>query len=392
MKILVTDGNNRVALAIIRALGIAGADITCVEQAPFARLRPVSFASKYVRKSLITPAITDSGFINALLDAAKGHDILLPVSTNLVLTVVKHKELFEKHGIKIPFADIGKILSVNDKFRLIPKARAAGIPVPQTFAPDGLDDALKIAKKLDYPVVLKLCTDETLYLEPSQRYAIINSENELPAEYRRLSSLNKQLLLQEYIRGKGYGFFCLMDNESNPIATFCHERLREYPVSGGPSTLCRSIHDKKLTDYGLRLLKAINWTGIAMVEFKKSRHDGEYYLMEINPRYWGSLPLATFAGVNFPLLHCKSAMGEKMPSDTHYKADMKLRFIATDILSLYSSFKAGGRGIEWADDMLDYIFGRSIPDGIFDCTDPRPGLLYIKNRFSNLIFTIFNLQ
>lgn len=86
-----------------------------------------------------------------------------------------------------------------------------------------------------------------------------------------------------------------------------HKRIRELYTMGGPSTCAISVYDPKLLDYGLKILGALNWHGIAMVEFKKDSKDGTFKLMEINPKFWGSLDLAIASGIDFPYLLYKMA-------------------------------------------------------------------------------------
>jgi hypothetical protein len=80
-----------------------------------------------------------------------------------------------------------------------------------------------------------------------------------------------------------------------------HQRIRENPITGGPSTCARTIHQADLVYAGKRLLDGLNWNGVAMVEFKRNQ-EGKIFLMEINPKFWGSLDLAISSGVDFPLL------------------------------------------------------------------------------------------
>lgn len=79
----------------------------------------------------------------------------------------------------------------------------------------------------------------------------------------------------------------------------------------GPASLCRSIWDDRLVEYGLRLLTALDWVGVAMVEFKRNSFGG-YRLMEVNPRFWGALPLVIAAGVDYPTLLYRVALGERV--------------------------------------------------------------------------------
>jgi predicted ATP-grasp superfamily ATP-dependent carboligase len=106
------------------------------------------------------------------------------------------------------------------------------------------------------------------------------------------------VLLQEYTEGIGQGVELLM-YQGRPLAVFQHKRLREVPINGGASAFRESVHpDPLLYDYSIRLLKALRWTGLAMVEFKIGQRGAK--LMEINGRVWGSLPLAVISGMDFP--------------------------------------------------------------------------------------------
>ena len=118
-----------------------------------------------------------------------------------------------------------------------------------------------------------------------------------------------------------------MDENSTVKAAFVHKRLREYPVTGGASTLRESVRHDTLRDMGEALLKALNWFGVAMVEFKIDPRDGTPRLMEINPRFWGSLALAIEAGVNFPYLLLKMARGEKFKPVERYETGKKCRWL-----------------------------------------------------------------
>jgi len=71
-----------------------------------------------------------------------------------------------------------------------------------------------------------------------------------------------------------------------------HHRLREDPPTGGQSTAARAYFSEQLKEYGLRLLQALRWHGAAMVEFKLDSRSGQFVLMEINGKFWGSLELA----------------------------------------------------------------------------------------------------
>jgi predicted ATP-grasp superfamily ATP-dependent carboligase len=110
-------------------------------------------------------------------------------------------------------------------------------------------------------------------------------------------------------------------------ACFVHRRLRDYPVRGGPSTLRESVRHPQIEELGIRLLRSLQWYGVAMVEFKVDPRDNQPKLMELNPRFWGSLALAIHAGVDFPYLLYKMAMGEEFDPVLDYEVGVRCRWL-----------------------------------------------------------------
>jgi predicted ATP-grasp superfamily ATP-dependent carboligase len=102
--------------------------------------------------------------------------------------------------------------------------------------------------------------------------------------------------------------------------------VREYPATGGASSCAESFYDSKLEDYGRRMLDSLNWHGVAMVEFRCDSRDGEYKLMEINPKFWGSLDLALAAGADFPGDLCHMALGETLPFVDDYQRNLRFQW------------------------------------------------------------------
>ncbi|MGO9327504.1 MAG: ATP-grasp domain-containing protein [Steroidobacteraceae bacterium] len=119
------------------------------------------------------------------------------------------------------------------------------------------------------------------------------------------------VLVQERLppNGEARGVSLLFGHDGDCLAHFCHKRLHQFPNSGGPSTDRIGIRDEPLLDMSLRLLKELDWRGVAMVEWKMDSRNGKFMLLEINPRFWGSLELAVRSGVDFPLLYAQAAAG-----------------------------------------------------------------------------------
>jgi len=131
-----------------------------------------------------------------------------------------------------------------------------------------------------------------------------------------------------------------MDQDGDCVAYFGHERIRQYPVSGGPSTDRKSIFAPHLVDLSIKLLTALSWRGVAMVEWKEDPTDGTPKLMEINPRFWGSLELAVRSGVDFPYLYTQAVLGQASKTPPSYEEGVRCRWlIPGDILRYLSEEK-----------------------------------------------------
>jgi predicted ATP-grasp superfamily ATP-dependent carboligase len=141
--------------------------------------------------------------------------------------------------------------------------------------------------------------------------------------------------------------------------------------------LCESVRDPVLIDLGTRLLRALGWRGVAMVEFKRGR-DGQYRLLEINPRYWGSLPLALACGVNFPQYQVELALG-RSPSQPAYPVGRKMRFFLHDLRAVVQTARSKGAASAFGK-YLRELCDFSIKDGLFEVDDPWPFLTYVYSR------------
>ncbi len=315
MNVLITDGNFKHTLAAVRSLGKKGVDVTVLSDLRFS----ISFYSKYCKDSFTIPNPKKGDkFSDCVLDIVKhrNYDVLLPIGFASVSQISKIKDKLDRY-VKVPIADAGSIRIAGNKNQTFHFAEKIGIPTPKTFYPKDVEEVYDISKNIEYPVVVK-GSEESGYVG----YA--NSPEELVAGYTKIHKYSP--IIQEYISGDGYGFFALY-NHGEPRAIFMHKRLREYPVTGGPSTFAESVYDPRLKELGLKLLDSLNWHGVAMVEFKKDAKKGEFVLMEINPKFWGSLELAIASGVDFPHLACMMAINGDIEPVFEYKKGVRFRWL-----------------------------------------------------------------
>jgi predicted ATP-grasp superfamily ATP-dependent carboligase len=339
MRVLVTDGDNRAALAVTRALGRRGHEVLVAER----RSPSLAQTSRYCAKRLVypDPVADDAAFVDYLSAAVATENVkvLLPIADITTGLVTANRDRFEP-ACQVPFADAAAIARASNKVEMMRSAARLGVPMPRTWYRCSAEEG--IPEELCYPVVIKphrsrVRTDGG-WMSCSVGYA--GSREELQAAILARPRHEFPVMLQERIAGPGVGIFVCYDH-GKMVAVFSHRRLREKPPWGGVSVLCESTEvpaDAK--DYAERLLADLNWHGVAMVEFKRDERDGMPKLMEINARFWGSLQLAIDAGVDFPnilLDTCRGATGGPMPS---FRAGVKSRWLWGDFDSLLLRLRA----------------------------------------------------
>lgn len=333
MKILVLDAAQRSALAVTRSLGgkLPGSVYTA-EAAPAALAGFSRYSKDYFQSP--NPATQGQAYLGWLSALVKdqGFNLVIPV-TEVTSQLILSAEA--QQGITIPFADYAKVMQLADKGALVKLAESLGIPVPESqwFA-----NAQQLnIEKIVFPVVLKPCLSKLLDkgVWISTRVKVLADAQAYYDELQQSPYLMQYpFMLQAFIPGCGAGVFALYD-KGKPVVFFAHNRLREKPPEGGISVLSESAEiTPELKQYAEKLLTAVDWHGVAMVEFRKTP-ENTYYLMEVNTRFWGSLQLAIDSGVDFPWLLVQGHLGLPYSPPLGYVTGQRLRWWLGDLDSLY---------------------------------------------------------
>ncbi|MFQ6002625.1 MAG: carboxylate--amine ligase, partial [Candidatus Zixiibacteriota bacterium] len=276
-RVLVTDADALHSLAIVRSLGRKGMRVS---MSSHRKVFSLCFYSKYCSERIIYPAPNRSKeFIDFMLDQVRSNkfDILLPVRSTVTPLIAEHAERFRPF-VNFVLPSFESMTIANNKELTFRFAEKVGVPAPKTIYPRKFSDIEQEVRKFRFPVVTKV-----LVASGSRGLAYLNSPDELlrfaEKNFAQESNLTqKRWIVQEYIRGSGCGFFSIFDR-GEPKAIFMHRRIREYPITGGPSTVAESFYHPRLKELGLKLLKTLNWNGVAMVEFKWDKEDNEFKLM-----------------------------------------------------------------------------------------------------------------
>jgi predicted ATP-grasp superfamily ATP-dependent carboligase len=309
--VLVLDSNGQSAMSVIRSLGRRGVSVTAGGRSP----RSLGMLSRYSDGRYVHPDPGDDreAFVRHLVEHLDRSDYfaVVPVVDHTSTILARHKAEMERTGTVVACEDWETFERAYDKGRFFEMAASLDVPTPETRAPSSASEVAAFADEIEYPVVIKPRSKSHL---TGEGYAITvvtddhyaESPGELRETYRRIVRERDPAdghypLVQEYVPGETTTTVALADG-GEILAYFQEERLRTHPSSGGNSALLGALREPTMLEYARRVLGRLDWTGPAMVEFMRTP-DGEFYLIEVNGRYWGSLPFAVESGVDFPWLH-----------------------------------------------------------------------------------------
>jgi predicted ATP-grasp superfamily ATP-dependent carboligase/protein-tyrosine-phosphatase len=301
-KVLVLDGNEFSTLAIIRSLGRKNLNITVGSE--LGANQPISKYSKFTKDIYLYPdPLTNANeFVAHVLDfiSQNAFDLVIPVTEKTSLLLAKYKSEIEQHT-RLAIPDVETLEFVSDKSQTFAIAKKENVPIPQSIDVNDTDELNRIVNTLTYPIVIKpsrsVTDSHNIRTKLIVQYAF--NEQELLKKCQAVLR-HTPVILQSYFRGDGVGVEILA-NHGEIILSFQHLRLHEMPLTGGGSCLRKSVPvNPQLLEYATRLIKHLNWHGVAMLEFKYNAETRQSCLMEINGRFWGSLPLAVDSGADFP--------------------------------------------------------------------------------------------
>ncbi len=339
MDVLITYGWNRVAYNVLRSLGKKGLKVCVGDTSKLC----MSFWSRYAAEKFLYRSFyaNPHEFIASLKEAFVKYKpkVYIPIHEE-TFVVAKYIDELKDTKVAIPISDFDTLKTLHMKNSLINLASRLEIPVPKSIQPKDLSDVREFSKEVGFPVVIKMINTNS-----AKGVFYAYSQSELLDIYSKLIQnldTDQFPILQEYVRGSGYGVSLLL-NRGNVRALFTHKRLREKIASGGTSTKRVSTKNNVLEEYAIRLLSEVKYHGVAMVEFKYDENNKKGWLIEVNPRFWGSLALAIHAGVDFPYLLYRMALDGDVEPVFNYEDGVVVRWILGDMLATLSYIKSQKR-------------------------------------------------
>jgi carbamoyl-phosphate synthase large subunit len=257
---------------------------------------------------VLLPRGDDPGFVEAMLEICGEHsiDVLVPTVDSELVPLAEDRDEFEAAGTSVLVAPTRPLRLCLDKWALMQVADGS-VPIPQS-AP--LDDDFDPGD-FDLPVLVKPRVGSG-----SRGVRRVDSWDDLGA------IRDRSLLVQAHLPGPEYSL--------DVLASSTGEVRAVVPRDSGIAITSRTVHDEELEAMGARAVETVGITGVANVQVMRDAA-GTPRLIEINPRFPGTMPLTVASGVNMPRLALGELLGEPVPDGLLEFSDIAMTRVFEDV-------------------------------------------------------------
>lgn len=324
-------------------------------------------------------------FLLKLGKAVGSRSVLFPTRDHdLVFLDRFRRELEPSYSLVVP--ESGPLSACLDKWQTYLAAQQSGVPTPKCWLVGNRRELLETAGEVSYPCILKPVAahywrrEGNWNLVGGRKVVVIESQDQLLAEYSVVARADERVLLQEMIPGGDECLViaaCYLDRNSNLVAGFNAQKLAQAPSLVGTGCIVQAADYPELFDPAVRLLKALKFTGLAEVEFKWDVAKKVYQLIEINPRPWDQHRLGVGCGVDLMLLAYYEHAGLPMPP-VHPRPSVQ-KWVAEDTLAMSVLEMLWVRDPAWRS--LFRLARGKRTYAIWSSRDPLPAIAYLVTQF-----------
>lgn len=379
MKALVTNAKNRIAYNIVRSLATKGIEVYSADFVP----QSMSFYSRYSAGHFVYPSpfSEQDKFIDCLIAKIKQLriDVLIPVFEELFL-VAKHKEELSRH-VKMAVPEYSQILTAHNKDKWLPVAEDLDIPVPKTFPVKRCIAEPGLIEELPFPVLIKPGQGGGGW--GIQRAASAGEFRGILAAGSRVGRPWQRFIVQEMLEGDTI-CVAMAFSQGQLRGKVAYRQIREYPAFGGQATCRISISNTKAEDNLQLLLEHLVWHGICQADFVVEKASMIPYLIDINPRFWGSLTQGIASGVDFPYLIYQTALNGDTEPALGFKQGVVTRWLGGELRGFFRHYSQAGHKLPFLGDFFLPKTATAMYDD-FSLRDPVPFLAWGADSLYRLV-------
>lgn len=286
---LVPDRYAHGRLGAVRSLGRLGVPVFALDERPCTPAGRSRYATTVSWEMEDEPGTASLERLRALGARIGGRPVLITTDDLGTLWIDEHRnELSDR--FRIPHRPAGLPLRLADKAQLFHLCREVGIPTPDAQFPRSRADLERyIDDRSAFPVVVKSMDPRILRQRPNaDSVSIAEDPDELLAIYDDTEDFSHpNLMLQEYIPGGPetvWMFNGYFDSQSECTFAACGRKIRQRPPSTGATTLGMCEGNDEVDHLTRRFMKEIGYTGIVDMGYRYDARDGNYKLLDVNPR------------------------------------------------------------------------------------------------------------
>jgi predicted ATP-grasp superfamily ATP-dependent carboligase len=272
-------------LGIVRSLGRLGVPVYIVDPDWW---EPAS-SSRYCRGRFTLKLESDAPeeTIARLLEIAQkvgGRPILVPTTDDGAIWVAEHAAALES-GFSFPRMDAALVRILCDKGRMQELARQTGVPTAQALVPGSKLDVERFLETAVFPVMVKATDPDRLRRLAGGTKFVIHTPKELLELYAKADDHQApNLLIQEFIPGEDWMFDGYFDCGSQCLLGVTGKKIRRFPANTGVTSLGICLENRAVHETTTRFMKAIGYQGILDIGFRYDFRDGQYKVLDVNPR------------------------------------------------------------------------------------------------------------
>jgi len=322
--VVILGANFYTALGAIRSLGRRGVPVYALDyHFPSA----YALSSRYVTERVLCPDINKSEIELADFLVGYGNNfsekpVLMATADSYALLISRHADRLKNYYL-FPEMPGGLLEKIIDKMDLHQLSNTYNLIMPQTFIADENADLKEIASCINYPCIIKPALSHEFVKVFRQKCLFSENNEDLIAALEKARRENLEVMVQEIIPGFDdhmYVFDVYINREGKATHTYTAQKLRQFPINFGSSTLTRHKHVQELVDSGLKYMKSIGYRGYGEIEFKQHADSGRFYMIEINARLSTLNVLFDKCGVEFTYAMYRDLIGNPLP-DMHLTED-----------------------------------------------------------------------
>ncbi len=305
-SILIPDGESHLLIYVINCLGHApGIKIYVMSSL---KRNPVRF-SKYVSKYKYYQKTKDDGeWVHNINTEIKRNkiDILMPIFEIGIRRILKNKEFLDQSTLLTALPDLKTFTTAINKWKLAGYCENNQIPVPKSFLYTKGDKLLASSfEGIKFPVIIK----------PLEGFGggigieVFKSRERLVKHLQE--KVDQPTIIQNFI--KGYDIDCSILAKDGEILAYT---IQKGNLTGKtpfmPHIGLEFVSNSELYEVVEKLIKSLKWDGVAHLDLRYDEEEDLYKVIEVNPRFWGTLDASYLMGINFPYLLIYLTLGHQI--------------------------------------------------------------------------------